>query len=145
MHLYIQFLSGPLSLSDHCHVLDHSHLTGKFRGAHHNVCNLNFQFTGRNPVIFRNLRNYNSHLTMLVAGKLKNKPIKCIPNNMERYISFLIDHLGFLNCLQFIPECAIRNACIESGKGGRFCKFPFFQAGVASRKAKCLEEGSLPV
>ena len=95
----------------HCHICreeldvdrvrDHCHLTGKFRGAAHNACNLNFQFTGRIPVILHNLRGYDSHLIMLSAGKLKNKTINCIPNNMEKCISFSIGHLDFLDSLQF--------------------------------------------
>ena len=36
------------------------------------------------------------------AGKLKNKTINCIPNNMEKYISFWIGHLNFLDSLQFM-------------------------------------------
>ena len=95
----------------HCHICreelgadrvqDHCHLTGKFRGTAHNACYLMFQFTGRIPVIRHNLRGYDSHLIMQVAGKLKNKTINCIPNNMEKYISFSIGHLDFLDSLQF--------------------------------------------
>lgn len=36
------------------------------------------------------------------AAKFKNKTINCIPNNMEKYISFLIGHLDFLDSLQFM-------------------------------------------
>ena len=96
----------------HCHICreelgtdwvrDHCHLTGKFRGTAHNACNLNFQFTGRIPVILHNLRGYDSHLIMQGTGKLKNKTINCIPNNMEKYISFSIGHLDFLDSLQFM-------------------------------------------
>ena len=91
----------------HCHICredlgtdrvrDHCHLTGKFRGAAHNTCNLNFQFTGRIPVIFHNIRGYDSHLIMQGAGKSKNKTIICIPNNMEKYNSFSVGHLDFLD------------------------------------------------
>ncbi len=52
----------------HCHICgfelgadrvrDHCHLTGKYRGAAHNYCNLNYSFTGRIPVILHNLRGY---------------------------------------------------------------------------------------
>ena len=94
-------------------VRDHCHLTGKFRGAAHNACNLNFQFKGRIPIILHNLRGYDSHLIMQGAGKFKNKTINCIPNNMEKYISFSIGHLDFLDSLQFMTA-----ACFESGKGG---------------------------
>ncbi|CAB4039210.1 Gastrula zinc finger, partial [Paramuricea clavata] len=83
-------------------VRDHCHLTGKFRGAAHNDCNLNYSFTGRIPVILHNLRGYDSHLIMQGLGKLKDKKINCIPNNTEKYISFSIDNLDFIDSLQFM-------------------------------------------
>ncbi|CAB4041763.1 Gastrula zinc finger [Paramuricea clavata] len=83
-------------------VRDHCHLTGKYRGAAHNECNLNYSFTGRIPVILHSLRGYDSHLIMQGLGKLKNKEINCIPNNIEKYISFSIDKLDFIDSLQFM-------------------------------------------
>ena len=41
-------------------VRDHCHVTGKFRGAAHEICNLDFKVTKKVPVIFHNLRSYDS-------------------------------------------------------------------------------------
>ena len=46
-------------------VRDHCHITGRFRGAAQWDCNINFQLTERIPVIFHNLKGYNSHLVFL--------------------------------------------------------------------------------
>lgn len=69
----------------HCHICqkklesdrvrDHCHVTGKFRGAAHNACNLNLKQKERIPVLFHNLRGYDSHLIMQAIGKIKHKHI----------------------------------------------------------------------
>ena len=65
-------------------VKDHCHLSGKYRGAAHNDCNLNYKVPKFIPIIFHNLSGYDSHLFIKkLGGKLK-----CIPNNEEKYISF---------------------------------------------------------
>ena len=68
-------------------VRDHCHLTGKFRGAAHNMCNLKFRLPKFYPVIFHNLSGYDSHLFIKNLGKSEGK-IDCIPCNEEKYISF---------------------------------------------------------
>ena len=46
-------------------VRDHCHVTGKFRGAAHKSCNLNLKLTKKVPVIFHNLKNFDSHLILM--------------------------------------------------------------------------------
>ena len=83
-------------------VRDHCHLTGKYRGAAHSDCNLNYKFTKRIPVVFHNLKNYDAHLLIKAMGMIKDKPISCIPTNDEKYISFSIGDLTFIDPLQFL-------------------------------------------
>ena len=71
-------------------VRDHCHFTGKFRGAAHNICNLQFKKPKFTPVIFHNLSGYDVHLFVKNLGKTDGD-IKCIPNNEEKYISFSKD------------------------------------------------------
>ena len=70
-----------IKLIDNCEdkVKDHCHLSGKFRGAAHKSCNLNFKFTKKVPVMFHNLRGYESHLIFNVLDKFDVK-INVIPN-----------------------------------------------------------------
>ena len=68
-------------------VRDHCHATSKFRGAAHRNCNINFQITKKVPVIFRNLRGYDSHLIFNELDKSDVK-INVIPNELEKYVAF---------------------------------------------------------
>ena len=65
-------------------VRDHCHFTGRYRGAAHNECNLNYKKPNFTPVVFHNLTGYDSHLSIKNLGG----NIDCIPNNEEKYISF---------------------------------------------------------
>jgi hypothetical protein len=83
---------------------DHCHVTGKFRGAAHNECNINYKYTGRIPVIIHNARGYDTHLIMQAIGKIQGKQLKCIPNNMEKYILFSLGCMDFIDSFQFMSS-----------------------------------------
>ena len=67
--------------------LDHCHITRKFRDVALWSCNINFQLTKKVPVIFHNLRGYDSHL---IFYELKNFNVKndVIPNRLEKHMAF---------------------------------------------------------
>ena len=100
--------------STHCHVCagplasdsvrDHCHITGKYRGAAHNACNLKLRLNPKTttiPVVFHNLRDYDSHLLMQAMSKVEGK-VSCIPNNTEKYISLSLGQLRFIDSAQFL-------------------------------------------
>ena len=66
-------------------VRDHCHLTGIYRGAAHNKCNLQYRKPKFIPVMFHNLSGYDSHLFIKNLGVTEGN-INCIPNNEEKYI-----------------------------------------------------------
>ena len=68
-------------------VRDHCHVAGKFRGAAHWSFNINLQLTKKVPVIFPNLRGYDSHLIFNELNKFDVK-IDVIPNGLEKYMAF---------------------------------------------------------
>ena len=83
-------------------VRDHCHITGKFRGAAHWDCNINFQLTKKIPVIFHNLKGYDSHLIFSVLHKF-NLKINVIPNGLEKYMAFFLGkNLVFIDSMQFM-------------------------------------------
>ena len=102
-------------------VRDHCHITGKYRGSAHQYCNLKLRIKPEEikiPVIFHNLRGYDSHFIMQEIGAIvkkntyKNKKgeekqmnINAIPNNMEKYMAFTLgNHLVFLDSFQFMSS-----------------------------------------
>ena len=68
-------------------VIDHCHLTGKYRGAAHNICNLKYVIPKFVPVVIHNLSGYDSHLFIKNLGKTKGE-MSCLANTDEKYISF---------------------------------------------------------
>jgi hypothetical protein len=85
-------------------VRDHDHVSGQYRGAAHNICNLKYRITWKVPVVFHNLRGYDSHLIMQEIGKFK-MDVNVIPNNMEKYISFSLGkNLVFIDSIQFMAS-----------------------------------------
>ena len=102
-------------------VLDHCHFTGAYRGPAHKPCNLNYKMTGVIPVVFHNLKGYDSHIIMQAIGKVKER-MRCIPQTDENYISFSIGwkwgSLRFIDSYQFVKESLttlVRNLC-QDGK-----------------------------
>ena len=68
-------------------VRDYCHVTGKFRGAAYRSCSIKFQLTEKVPVIFHNLKGYDSHLIFNELDKFDVK-ISVIPNGLEKYMAF---------------------------------------------------------
>ena len=88
-------------------VRGHCHITGKNRGAPHWSFNLNLKLTKKVPVIFHNLKGYDSHLIMNEIGKF-NVAVDLIPNGLETYMVFTINKNLFL-----IGSKKIMNSSLE--------------------------------
>ena len=81
-------------------VRNHCHLTGRYLGAAHNICNLNFKTPRHIPVFFHNLRGYDAH--HLVQGLGKYDDLACIATTSERFVSVSLGRLRFVDTLQFL-------------------------------------------
>ena len=111
----IEYTDKDIRVRDHCHI------TGKYRGSAHQDCNMKLKVDPdkiKIPVIFHNLRGYDSHFIMQEIGAIvknhtyKNKKgeekqmiINAIPNNMEKYMAFMLgNHLTFIDSFQFMSS-----------------------------------------
>ena len=87
-------------------VKDHDHMTGKYRGAAHNECNFKLRLDAKRvqiPIVLHNMKNYDSHLLMQAMARVQGE-IKCIPTNTEKYISFSLGNLRFIDSLNFMQS-----------------------------------------
>ena len=85
-------------------VRDHCHITGKYRRSAHRDCNINVKLNHKIPVVFHNLKNYDSHLIMYELDKC-NLKINVIPNGLEKYMIFSINNkLSFIDSFQFLSS-----------------------------------------
>ena len=53
------------------------------------------------PVFFHNLKGYDGHLLMQAMARVRGE-IKCIPTNTEKYISFSLGNLRFVDSVNFL-------------------------------------------
>ena len=102
-------------------VIDHCQITVKYRGSAHRECSSKLRIDPdklKIPVIFHNLRGYDSHFIMQEIGAIVKKHtyknnrglememnINAIPNNMEKYMTFMLgNHLNFIDSFQFMSS-----------------------------------------
>ena len=121
-------------------VRDHDHFTGKYRGAAHYDCNINYNFKNfKIPVFFHNLKGYDEHFIIKayakygkymkqaldkdgnVIEKETTMRIDCIPNTSEKYLSFTIGRMQFKDSFGFMSsslEQLVSNLFKGKGKEG---------------------------
>ena len=93
-------------------VRDHCHVTGKYRGSAHQSCNLKLQISAEKikiPVVFHNLKGYDSHFIINELGELikggEEISINVIAQNSEKYMAFYIgNHLSFIDSFAFMSS-----------------------------------------
>ena len=125
-------------------VRDHCHITGEFRGVAHNACNISyFRISPKKTIIhvvFHNLRGYDAHHLMQEIAAV-DANLTCIPNNMEKYISFSLGNLRFIDSFQFL--CSSLNSLVSSNKLEDFEIMKHFEPD-GERRALVLSKGVYP-
>ena len=69
-------------------VRDHCHDTGKYRGAAHSICNLNYKIPREIPMVFHNGSTYDYHFIVKQLAKKFKGNFDCLGENTEKYITF---------------------------------------------------------
>ena len=82
-------------------VKDHCHITGKYRGAAHNQCNLKLKIPKKLNV-FLHLVAYDGHLVFKELNIFNNIDIQVIPKTSENYMSIIVNrNIVILDSNQF--------------------------------------------
>lgn len=85
-------------------VRDHDHLTGNYRGAAHNACNLKLRIPMKLPVFFHNLKNFDAHIIFKALDAEFAEEISIIPHTIEKYVAFMCKGFVFLDSFAFLPS-----------------------------------------
>ena len=90
-------------------VRDHDHLTGKYGGAAHNICNIKSQQRSSSfvPIFFHNFSGYDCHLIFEellteATNQIYNPTI--IPKSLENYVSVQVGCLRFLDSYRLLSS-----------------------------------------
>ena len=82
-------------------VRDYCHVTGRFRGAAHNKCNINLRLPRKLPIIFHNFQGYDGHIIFKELNNF-NVDIDVILKGIDKYMSIIVNrHINFIDSLQF--------------------------------------------
>ena len=69
-------------------VRNHCYYTGKYRGAAHSNCNLNYKIPKEIPVVFHNGSTYDYHFIIKQLARKVKGNFDCLGENTEVYITF---------------------------------------------------------
>ena len=69
-------------------VRDYCHYTGKYRGAAHSNCNLNYKIPNEIPVVFHNGTTYDYHFIIKQLARELKGNFDCLGENTEKFITF---------------------------------------------------------
>ena len=98
----------------------HCHISGKYSEVAHNPCNLKLRINPKTiaiPVLLHNLRGYDVYHLMQAMSK-QQKEVRCIANNMQKYISVTVGGLRFIDSLNFLQ--ASLDSLVKSMPGHSF-------------------------
>ena len=92
-------------------VRDHCHFIGKYRGAAHSKCNLNYKIVKEMPVLFHNGSVYDYHLIIKYLAREFKGNSECLCENTEKCISFTVPFKKVINDKEIKYKIRISDSC----------------------------------
>ena len=94
-------------------VIDHCHVTGKFRSAFHWSCNKDFQLNKKIPLIFYNLRGYDSKSLAFIDS------VQFMNSSLDK----LVKNLSNEDFKYLVEEFVSKNLELLKQKGAYSCEY----------------------
>ena len=113
-------------------VLDHDHLTGKYLGTAHNICNLKRRENTTMTCFAHNFSSYDSHFLIRSLNKFPDRirDIFSVPLNGQKFKCLILNNkITFLDSLSFVPDSLAK--CVDMLKKSD-CKFTMVNKEVAN-------------
>ena len=92
-------------------VRDYCHYTGKYRGAAHSTCNLNYKIVKEIPVLFHNGSVYDYHFIIKYLAREFKGNFQCLDEKTEKYISFTVPFKKVINDKEVKYRIRISDSC----------------------------------
>ena len=92
-------------------IRDHCHHTGKYRGAAHSKCNLNYKIVEEIPVLFHNGSVYDYHFIIKYLAREFKGNSECLGEITEKYISFTVPFKKAINDEEVKYKIRISDSC----------------------------------
>ena len=87
---FVLIIIKKMKFKSYKKVRDDCHYTGKFRGAAHSVCNLNYKVPQEIPVKIHNGSKYGYHFIIKELVEEFKREFECLGINTGKYISFSV-------------------------------------------------------
>ena len=89
----------------------HCHYTGKYRGAAHSKCNLNYKIVKEIPVLFHNGSVYDYHFIIKYLAREFKGNFEYLDENTEKYINFTVPFKKVINDKEIKYRIRISDTC----------------------------------
>ena len=92
-------------------VRDHCDYAGKYRGAAHSKCNLNYKIVKEIFVLFHNGSIYDYQFIMKYLARKFEGNFECLGENTDKYISFIVPFKKVINDKEIKHRIRISDSC----------------------------------
>ena len=92
-------------------VRDHCYYTGKYRGAAHSTCNLNYKIVKEISALFHNGSVDDYHFIIKYLAREFKGNSECLGENTEKYISFPVPFKKVINDKEIKYKIRISDSC----------------------------------